>query len=103
MVMAKGSAGRRACRVALQAERPPLEEWLPAGANCPGAAAGEPLPTFVRWAPLSQPRPRPAGIGECTDAELARWEEVGFAAPPYQFRDKWCVHEAGGRVAPPDA
>ncbi|CAK0899899.1 unnamed protein product, partial [Prorocentrum cordatum] len=103
MVMAKSSAGRRACRVALQAERPPLEEWLPAGASCPGAAAGEPLPALVRWTPRSQPRPRPAGVGECADAELARWEEAGFAAPPYQFRNKRCIHEAGGRVAPLDA
>ncbi|CAK0851484.1 unnamed protein product, partial [Prorocentrum cordatum] len=103
VVRAKTQGVRRACKVALKAERPPLEEWLPPGAVCPGPAAGEPLPTFVRWAPRSQPRPRPAGIGECSAAELARWEAAGFASPPYQFRDKWCIHQADGRVEPPDA
>ncbi|CAK0838916.1 unnamed protein product [Prorocentrum cordatum] len=103
VVRAKTQDVRRACKVALKAERPPLEEWLPPGAVCPGPAAGEPLPTFVRWAPRSQPRPRPAGIGECSAAELARWEAAGFASPPYQFRDKWCIHQADGRVEPPDA
>ncbi|CAK0903184.1 unnamed protein product [Prorocentrum cordatum] len=101
VVRAKTQDVRRACKVALKAERPPLEEWLPPGAVCPGPAAGEPLPTFVRWAPRSQPRPRPAGIGECSAAELARWEAAGFASPPYQFRDKWCIHQADGRVEPP--
>ncbi|CAK0910188.1 unnamed protein product, partial [Prorocentrum cordatum] len=103
MVVAKDSSARRACRVALKAARPPLEERLPAGASCPGAAEGEPLPTFVRWTLRSQPRPRPAGIGECSAAELARWEEAGFAAPPYQFRDKWCTHWPDGQITPPDA
>ncbi|CAK0886883.1 unnamed protein product, partial [Prorocentrum cordatum] len=103
VVRAKTQDVRRACKVALKAERPPLEEWLPPGAACPGPAAGEPLPTFVRWTPRSQPRPRPAGIGECSAAELARWEAAGFASPPYQFRDKWCIHQADGRVEPPDA
>ncbi|CAK0822106.1 unnamed protein product, partial [Prorocentrum cordatum] len=68
MVMAKSSAGRRTCRVALQAERPPLEGLPPAGASCPGAAAGEPLPALVR----------------------------GLRCPAL-------IHEAGGRVASPDA
>ncbi|CAK0795565.1 unnamed protein product [Prorocentrum cordatum] len=103
VVRAKTQDVRRACKVALKAERPPLEEWLPPGAVCPGPAAGEPLPTFVRWAPRSQPHPRPAGIGECSAAELVRWEAAGFASPPYQFRDKWCIHQADGRVEPPDA
>ncbi|CAK0820073.1 unnamed protein product, partial [Prorocentrum cordatum] len=103
VVRAKTQDVRRACKVALKAERPPLEEWLPPGAVCPGPAAGGPLPTFVRWTPRSQPRPRPAGIGECSAAELARWEAAGFASPPYQFRDKWCIHQADGRVEPPDA
>ncbi|CAK0847024.1 unnamed protein product, partial [Prorocentrum cordatum] len=100
-VRAKTQDVRRACKVALKAERPPLEEWLPPRAVCPGPAAGEPPPTFVRWTPRSQPRPRPAGIGECSAAELARWEAAGFASPPYQFRDKWCIHQADGRVEPP--
>ncbi|CAK0807151.1 unnamed protein product, partial [Prorocentrum cordatum] len=82
MVLTKDGASRRRCRVSLEAEPPPLEEWLPAGARCPGAEGGVPLPAFVRWAPRSQPRPRPAGIGECTAAELTRWEEAAFAAPP---------------------
>ncbi|CAK0872468.1 unnamed protein product, partial [Prorocentrum cordatum] len=103
MVMAKDSSARRVCRVALKAVRPSLEEWMPAGTSCPGGVEGEPLPTFVRWAPRSQPRLRPAGVGECSAAELARWEEAGFAPPPYQFRDQWCIHWPDGRIAPPDA
>ncbi|CAK0855058.1 unnamed protein product [Prorocentrum cordatum] len=103
VVRAKTQDVRRACKVALKTQRPPLEEWLPPGAVCPGPAAGGPLPTFARWTPRSQPRPRPAGIGECSAAELARWEAAGFASPPYQFRDKWCIHQADGRVEPPDA
>ncbi|CAK0811641.1 unnamed protein product, partial [Prorocentrum cordatum] len=103
MVLTKDGASRRRCRVSLEVERPPLEEWLPAGARCPGAEGGEPLPTFVRWAPRSQPRPRPAGIGERTAAELTRWEEAAFAAPPCQFRDRWCICWPDGRIAPPDA
>ncbi|CAK0905717.1 unnamed protein product [Prorocentrum cordatum] len=50
VVRAKTQDVRRACKVALKAERPPLEEWLPPG-----------------------------------------------------FRDKWCIHQADGRVEPPDA
>ncbi|CAK0789757.1 unnamed protein product [Prorocentrum cordatum] len=103
MVLTKDGASRRLRRVSLEVERPPLEEWLPAGARGPGAEGGEPLPTFVRWTPRTQPRPRPAGIGECTAAELTRWEEAAFAAPPCQFRDRWCIHWPDGRIAPPDA
>ncbi|CAK0798868.1 unnamed protein product, partial [Prorocentrum cordatum] len=45
----------------------------------------------------------PAGIGECTAAEIMRWKEAAFAAPPCQFHDKWCIHWPDGRIAPPGA
>eukprot|EP00959_Pyramimonas_sp_CCMP1952_P171782 3589478-Pyramimonas_sp.AAC.1 len=64
---------------------------------------GELLPTFGRWMPCSQPRPRPADIEECGAAELASWETGGFASPPCQLRGKWCLHWADDRVEPPDA
>ncbi|CAK0799423.1 unnamed protein product, partial [Prorocentrum cordatum] len=103
VVRAKTQNARCACGAALETERPPLEEWLPAGAACSGPAAGELLPTLGRWMPCSQLRPRPADIEECSAAELARWEAAGFASPPYQFSGKWCMHRADHRVEPPGA
>ncbi|CAK0790369.1 unnamed protein product, partial [Prorocentrum cordatum] len=82
VVRAKTQDVRCACGAVLETERPPLEEWLRAGAACSGPAVGELLPTFGRWMPCSQLRPRSADI------------EVPW---------KWCMHQADHRVEPPDA
>ncbi|CAK0798723.1 unnamed protein product, partial [Prorocentrum cordatum] len=39
----------------------------------------------------------------CTPKEVARWTAAGYAAPPYQFRDCFCLHWADGRKEPPRA
>ncbi|CAK0824111.1 unnamed protein product, partial [Prorocentrum cordatum] len=79
MKAAADGARPRACRVRLVTELPPVSEWLPRGASWPRAAEGGRLPTFVRWAPRSSPRPRPAGLRECTPKEVARWTAAGYA------------------------
>ncbi|CAK0832761.1 unnamed protein product [Prorocentrum cordatum] len=103
MTAAADGAQPRACRVRLVTELPPVSEWLPRGASWPGAAEGGRLSTFARWTPRSSPRPRPAGLRRCTPKEVARWTAAGYAAPPYQFRDCFCLHWADGRKEPPRA
>ncbi|CAK0793447.1 unnamed protein product [Prorocentrum cordatum] len=103
MKAAAGGARPRACRVRLVTELPPVSEWLPRGATWPGAAEDGRLPTFARWTPRSSPRPRPAGPRQCTPKEVARWAAAGYAAPPYQFRECFCLHWAGGRKERPRA
>ena len=103
MKVAADGVRPRACRVQLTTELPPVSEWLPRGASWPGAAEGGRLPTFVRWSPRSSPRPRPAGLHQCTPKEVARWTAACYAAPPYQFRGCFCLHWADGRKEPPRA
>ncbi|CAK0869098.1 unnamed protein product [Prorocentrum cordatum] len=97
MKAAADGARPRACRVRLVTELPPVSEWLPRRATWPGAAEDGRLPAFVRWTPRSSPRPRPAGLRKCTAKEVARWTAAGYAAPPYQFRDCFCLRWADGR------
>ncbi|CAK0846251.1 unnamed protein product, partial [Prorocentrum cordatum] len=101
MKAAADGAQPRACRVRLATELPPVSEWPPRGASWPGAAAGGRLPTFARWALRSSPRPRPAGLRQCTPKGVARWTAASYAGPPYQFQDCFCLHWADVRKEPP--
>ncbi|CAK0807057.1 unnamed protein product, partial [Prorocentrum cordatum] len=103
MKAAADGARPRACRARLATELPPVSEWLPRGASWPGAAAGGRLPTFARRALRSSPRPRPAGLRQCTPKGVARLTAASYAAPPYQFQDCFCLHWADVRKEPPRA
>eukprot|EP00438_Fugacium_kawagutii_P025257 Skav212859 [mRNA] locus=scaffold786:278107:283976:+ [translate_table: standard] len=51
----------------------------------------EPFPTFTTSRPSVKPGRKPAGIRQCTDDEIARWQEDQHRFPPYQYRDINCV------------
>ena len=51
----------------------------------------------------ASPPPRPAGIDDCDQKALLRWEESKFAIAPYQFKDEHCVIEDHGLIRVPNA
>ena len=55
----------------------------------------EGLPTFTTSRPRTTPGNRPAGKWQCSEAELAHWESDQFRYPPYQYRWKHLVADAG--------
>ncbi|CAK0849798.1 unnamed protein product [Prorocentrum cordatum] len=67
------------------------------------------LPSFEMSAEMKAAadgaRPRACRVRLVTELppEVARWTAAGYAAPPYQFRDCFCLHWADGRKGPPRA
>ena len=63
---------------------PPVEHLLEPGWNLADEWG---LPTFTTSRPRSSPGRRPAGIHQCLEHELNRWEADWYRFPPYQYRD----------------
>ena len=51
----------------------------------------KPFPTFTTSRPRASPGHKPAGIHQCNDREIARWEADSFRFPPYQYLGKHCL------------
>ena len=49
------------------------------------------FPTFTTSRPRTSPGHKPAGIHQCSDREIARWEADSFRFPPYQYMGKHCL------------
>ena len=55
-----------------------------------------PLPTFTTSRPSQRPGYKPAGLQQCSEAELQRWRNDQHRFPPYQYRTCFSlVNKAG--------
>eukprot|EP00438_Fugacium_kawagutii_P003348 Skav236156 [mRNA] locus=scaffold436:191685:195386:- [translate_table: standard] len=61
-----------------------------------------PFPTFTTSRPRSKAGRKPAGIGQCTLAEVQRWVADDHRYPPYQYKDVHCLKNARGELRLPD-
>eukprot|EP00438_Fugacium_kawagutii_P035720 Skav230250 [mRNA] locus=scaffold1520:20627:24494:+ [translate_table: standard] len=61
-----------------------------------------PFPTFTTSRPRSKAGRKPAGIGQCTLAEVQRWVADDHRYPPYQYKDVRCLKNARGELRLPD-
>ena len=77
----------------------PLEEVLEEG----WAKVDEtrPFPTFTTSRPRDRPGRKPAGVQQCTDEEILRWQQDQHRFPPYQYTSKNCVRNKHGDVRLP--
>ena len=65
------------------------------------ADLGRPFPTFTTSRPRDQAGRKPAGVQQCTDEEILRWQEDSHRFPPYQYTWKNCVANKHGQVRLP--
>ena len=54
------------------------------------------FPTFTTSRPRPEPGYKPAGIKQCSLAELRRWKSDQHRFPPYQYQDVFCVQNKQG-------
>eukprot|EP00438_Fugacium_kawagutii_P009647 Skav214996 [mRNA] locus=scaffold508:815286:819802:- [translate_table: standard] len=50
-----------------------------------------PFPTFTTSRPRDRPGRKPAGVTQCTEQELDRWQADSFRFPPYQYAGRNCL------------
>ena len=60
------------------------------------------FPTFTTSRPSTRPGRKPAGIQQCDDAAIRRWEMDSHRFPPYQYKGDNCVMNAQGDYRVPD-
>ena len=64
-----------------------LSKMLDPGVTKCRAKLGDlPFPTSLRWLPRDKRPEAPAGIEDCDEATLAKWEASKYAMAPYQFK-----------------
>ena len=61
-----------------------------------------PFPTFTTSRPRDRPGRKPAGLGQCTDAEVDRWIQDRRRFPPYQYSVSNCLMNLAGEHRLPD-
>lgn len=64
--------------------------------------SGSALPTFTTSRPRSQPGYKPAGLQQCTAADLERWREDQYRFPPYQYQEKYLLQSTKGNLRVPN-
>ncbi len=60
----------------------------------------EGLPTFTTARPRASPGNRPAGLWQCSEAEVQAWKEDSHRYPPYQYRWKNLISSPKGDRLP---
>lgn len=50
-----------------------------------------PFPTFTTARPQKKPGRKPAGLRECSQEEIERWQADLHRFPPYQYREQHCL------------
>ena len=63
--------------------------------------ASRPFPTFTTSRPRAVAGRKPAGVHQCTDDEIWRWQVDRHRFPPYQYAKRNCVQNAKGEVRLP--
>ena len=59
------------------------EQFLEEGAS---KGSSKTFPTAVKWLPRQQRPSAPAGIEDCDEETIKKWESTGYAMAPYQFK-----------------
>ena len=91
-----GPGGRQ--EVWLQTDLEPKDFLLPGWTK----NSDLPFPTFTTARPRDHPGYKPAGIQQCSPAEIARWKADKHRFPPYQYRDVFCVKNREGQLRLPN-
>ena len=65
-------------------------------------APDQAFPTFTTSRPQSKPGRKPAGLAQCTDADVARWQADAHRYPPYQYREVHCLVNRSNQLRVPD-
>ena len=60
------------------------------------------FPTFTTSRPSDRPGRKPAGLHQCDDAAVTRWQEDKHRFPPYQYKTDNCVVNSHNVVRVPD-
>ena len=60
-----------------------------------------PYPTFTTSRPRALPGRRPAGLAQCTQEEIRRWELDSYRYPPYQYARRNLLGGRSGEVRLP--
>eukprot|EP00438_Fugacium_kawagutii_P018751 Skav204390 [mRNA] locus=scaffold2947:77112:80753:+ [translate_table: standard] len=60
------------------------------------------FPTFTASRPRDKAGHRPAGVKQCSLAELERWHDDQFRFPPYQYRECHALTNSAGTLRLPD-
>ena len=50
--------------------------------------SSRPFPTFTTSRPRTSPGRKPAGLGQCTQEDVLRWEQDQYRYPPYQYASR---------------
>ena len=61
-----------------------------------------PFPTFTTSRPSIKPGRKPAGVAQCSLADLERWSEDSHRFPPYQYKQDNCVVNRHNELRVPD-
>ena len=57
----------------------------------------------MRACPGDKPPYMPAGLSQCTQEDIQRYEHFQFMYPPYQFQEKYMMRNRKGKLVPPPA
>ena len=91
------SSTNRSSEVILNAAVQAKDYLLPGWSKC----STEAFPTFTTSRPRDTPGYKPAGVKQCTAAELARWGQDAHRFPPYQYQTKFCLQNRAGDIRLP--
>ena len=82
-------------RAYASAEPVETRQWIKPGWSWAGEAEGVRFPTFMKSIPRAAPPPFPAGLAKCDRATVTRWEASAYRFPPYQYQEKYLLHQPG--------
>lgn len=60
------------------------------------------FPTFTAARPQARPGRKPAGLKQCGEEDLRRWQQDLHRFPPYQYREEHCVVNKHNLLRVPD-
>ena len=60
------------------------------------------FPTFTTSRPQKKPGRKPAGILQCSEADVSRWQDDLHRFPPYQYREMHCLVNKKNSLRVPD-
>lgn len=95
------SQGQYGIRELILEGHQPLDALVKAGWT--KVTPDKPFPTFTTSRPRQTPGRKPAGIQQCSEAELDRWTQDQYRFPPYQYCTVHCLRNRAGDLRLPDA
>lgn len=70
-------------------------QWLKPGWSWPAGGTGAKFPTFMKSIVREAPPLFPAGLAKCDRATVHRWEQASYRFPPYQYQERYLLHQEG--------